>query len=419
MTKNISSDLKQAYDRITSKVTLYTKEYSYLDGNPALVYSTDRLARAFGKSFVYFAMNWAAVIINAVLDRLVLKGFDSGNEAINTKINELFYKMNLNLDAQDVHEAVEVTGEGFLIVDTVDNELDVYFNDPRMVEVVYDSARPKIKRFAAKKWTDDLDIHHIDLYYTDRTEHYVSESGNSAGAYRLVETTPNVTGIIPVFHFRNSRRIRKGEFGASEYSELDAINKLFGDMMVAAEFEVFKTRVFISQADPGDTKISPDMKIWIPANETPGAQDSSVIELGGNNLLTNFIDPIIKLAGALAVQTRTPKTFFMNSGANLSGEALLVEEAPLVKKVNLKRQALDPTWREFISYVLLLDGTKIDASQLKTIWEPIETTQPLTNSIIVQNEVNAGVPLSSALRRRGSSEEDITQIESDKQSVTV
>lgn len=70
----MTQDLKTAFDSIKSKIKPYDELWSYFDGSPKLKYSTARLARAFNKSFVFFAENFAAVIINAVLDRLVLKG---------------------------------------------------------------------------------------------------------------------------------------------------------------------------------------------------------------------------------------------------------------------------------------------------------------------------------------------------------
>ena len=112
--------------------------------------------------------------------------------------------------------------------------------------------------------------------------------------------------------------------------------------MVAAEFEAFKMKVFISQADPGELEVGPDMKLWLPANEGTG-QATSIQEIGGSTL-DNFTNSITDLANTLAVTTRTPKSYLMNSGASLSGEALIVEESTLVKKVEEKEEAYTPTW---------------------------------------------------------------------------
>lgn len=413
MAQTTTKELKDAFEAITNKVDDIDTLYAYYDGNPTLKYTTERLQRAFDRSFVYFAQNWAGVIINAVLDRLILKGFDAGNDALNTRLDDFFTKRNINLDAQDVHEALQVVGEAFLIVDqTEDGEIDVYFNDPRMCEMFYDADRPKIKSYAAKKWTGSDGKVHLNLYYPTRTEHYLSEKGSTANSFQLSGTTPNETGVIPVFHFKNSRRIIKGELDPSVTSMLDAINKLFSDLMVAAEFETFKVKVFISQADPGDTEISPDMKMWIPARETDSGEDTKVIELGGTNL-DGFLKPINELATALAIQTRTPRHYFMNVGSNLSGEALIVEEASLVKKVTKKQEAYAPEWQAFMAYVLLLMGVTVEPADIAPVWEEVRSKQPLTNAQTMESERRAGLPLISVLRRQGLGEDELQAIQED------
>lgn len=405
------SDIELAFDAIKAKGKPYTDLYRYYDGSAPLKYSTERLARAFGKSFVYFAENWASVIINAVLDRLVLKGFDIGSNSINSKMDDLFNRYNINLDAQDVHESLQVTGEAFLIVDMVNGETDIYFNDPRMCEMFYDPDRPKLKAFAAKEWVTS-DGTFINLYYKDRTEKWFSERAQTGKSFKLLESTRNELGIIPVFHFRNSRRITKGELDPSIISTLDAINKLFSDLMVAAEYETFKIKVFISQVDPGDIKIGPDMKLWLPANENATGQDTSVTELGGSSLET-FLKPINDLANTLAITTRTPKHYFFNEGQSPSGEALLTMESPLVKKVMKKQEAYDPTWKEFIAYVLLLNGVTVDPNDISTVWEPVESIQPLTEAQIIKTEKEAGIPTITSARRAGWAEDEIAQLEAD------
>ncbi len=405
------SDLERAFGAINNKRKHYDELFSYYDGNPKLKYSTARLARAFDKAFVYFAQNWAAVIINAVLDRLVLKGFDSGNDSVNEKIDSLFTKLNLNLDAKDVHESLQVAGEAYLVVDRIDNETEVYFNDPRLCQMFYNPDRPKSKSFAAKLWLGDDDKTYLNLYYSDRTEKYISDKGQTSKSFSLLETVTNPLRIIPVFHFKNTRRVVKGELDASTTSMLDAINKLFSDLMVAAEFEAFKTKVIISQVDPGDVKIGPDMKLWIPARESEG-ENSQVFELGGATL-ENFLKPISDLANSLAIQTRTPKHYFMNTGGSISGEALLVMESELVKKVKSKQESYDPTWKEFISYVLKLEGLTITPNELVTVWEPVESRQPLTNAQILKTEKEAGIPVITSARRAGWAEAEIKQLEED------
>lgn len=411
MAKTQNADLKAAFKEITEKAADYETLYSYYDGEPALKYTIELLKDVFDKSFVYFAQNWAAVIINAVLDRLVLKGFDANDDAINTKLDNLFTEKNLNLDAKDIHEALQVVGEAFLIVDKLDDGIDVYFNNPGMCAMFYDADRPKVKSYAAKKWLGSDGLHHLNLYYPDRTEKYTSQGGQTAGSFELVSTTPNDTKIIPVFHFKNSKRIIKGELDPSVISMLDGINQLFANMMAASQFDTYRTLIFFTKQNPGALPLSPGMVIHVPPNEGEG-QAASVQELEGGDL-ENFTKPITEIANSLAVQTRTPKHYFFEQTQAPSGESLLVMESGLVKKVESKQEAYAPEWQAFASYVLLLQGTTVKASDIQLVWEPAESRQPLMDAQILKTNKEAGIPIVTSARRQGWDETDVTQLETD------
>lgn len=405
-----NNDVKAALDAISNKADEIEKLYSYYDGSPTLKYSQERLQRAFDTSSVYFAQNWASVIINSVLDRLVLKGFDAQNDSMNAKMDSIFSKLNLGLEAQDVHESLQVAGEGFLIVDKSDTGTEVYFNDARMCEMFYDADKPKVKSYAAKKWEASDGTFRLNLYYADRTEKYTSNKGNSAASFSLLESVPNDTGVIPVFHFKNSRRIIKGELDASTISMLDAINQIFSNMMASSEFDTYPIRIFISQQDPGNIEMGPDMKMWMALNES-GGEDTKVLELGGRDL-KRFSDAINELANALAIQTNTPKHYFMTTNAP-SGESLLVMESSLVKKVQKKQEAYTPEWQAAMAYVLKLSGMEVAPNDIVTVWQPIESEQPLTNAQIMKTNKEAGIPVVTSARRMGWAEDEVAQLESD------
>jgi hypothetical protein len=407
----INYNLKQAFDTIRSKELPYTLKYAYFDGNAPLKYSTDRIRRAFDNLSTYFSENWCGVIINAVLDRLILKGFYVQDENVDKTLDELFHSNNLQLDAYDVHESALVTGESFIIVDIMDGKPQIYYNDPRYVTMVYDPSNPKLKLYAAKLWKESENMTRMDLYYPDKTEHYTSEKGRTSGSFTLESETPNPFGVIPVFHFRCFRRGYKSELDISTISLQDAINKLLSDMMVAAEFEAFKMRVFISQTDPGDLKIGPDKKLWLPANEGEG-QNTQVIELGGSDL-QNFLRPMNELSTAMAIITRTPRHYFVDAGAGLSGDALIAMESPLTKKVLQRQENFSVTWCELVSFLLQILGYGLyNPSEISTVWEPVASIQPVLAAQLTKTEVESGIPLKVSLKRQGWSAEEIAELDS-------
>jgi len=433
-TQPVSDDVKLALETILKKKPVYDLLYDYYRGNHPLRYSTERLKKAFSKIGVYFAQNWIAVVCDAVLDRLTLKGFDvSDNDDLDTQLDEMWEQYEMGLLADDVHEAATVVGEGYVIVwkEDPDEEgeedlpLDVYFNDPRMCHVFYDTYRPAKKRYAAKLWIDAKRYPCMILYYPDRLEHYKAQSPVSkiggwittASNFQLdseygaggIET--HDYGIIPVFHFRAGRTSGKKEIGQSEISLQDAVNKLFADMMVGSEFSTFNQRAIIAQADPGNLKNEAGVNWFIPGGDGKG-QAASVIELG-NKSLENYIQAIDHVSQAMAIISRTPKHYLMLNGGDPSGDALLAMEAPLVKKVKKRIAGYDPEWKRLAVFMLLLEGVTVKPKDITSVWEPVTSAQPLASAQTVKTEVESGIPVKTSVRRQGWGKDEIAQLEDD------
>lgn len=451
-----SEDLIRAYKVITDKKIPYDLLYQYYRGDHPLRYSTERLRKAFDKIGTFFAQNWIAVVVDTVLDRINLNGFDYDTgekksdkedpdvETTKTPQQEFLEDMwddfNMELLADDVHEAASVTGEGYIIAwkeettedlgnGTAEDKsvIDVFYNDPRMCHVFYDPYRPTDKRYAAKLWVDSEGYPCMILYYPDRLEHYKSISKIKTGQLSLGNASsfrpdpeygedgvePNEYGIIPVFHFKAGRTSGKREIGKSEISLQDAINKLFADMMVSSEFTTWTQRVIISQADPGDLKNTAGSNWWIPAGDGKG-EGSKVLELGAKSL-DNYLEAMDKLSQALAIISRTPKHYLMLVGAAPSGDALLAMEAPLVKKVQKRISSYEVEWKNLVMFLFMLNGFEDeDPNNIVPIWSPVETSQPLAIAQTIKTEGEAGIPLETSLRRQGWGSDEIEQMRKDK-----
>lgn len=412
------SDIDLAFAAIMRKRRHYDLLFRYYDGDAPLRYSTRRLREAFGKTFgVYFAENWAAVIIDSMLDRLNLKGFDVAASGLDDRLDKLWEATRLHQESDDVHEGALVCGEAFLIAWREDDGVEAYYNDPRLCHVFYDGDQPTKKAFAAKLWVGDADGKaRMVLYYPDRLERYIaSGSAVPASGSGFVADEParepNPYGEVPVFHFRVRKRPGKIDLDRSVRSQVDAINKLFSDMMVAAEFTALRQRVIISQADPGDLESFKNW--WIPAGDGVG-QQSQVVELGGAGL-ENFLKAISETASAIGIITRTPRHYFYASGSDPSGDALLAMEAPLVKKVSKRQEAFAETWVEVAQFLLKLDGAgDVKASDISPTWDPVQSLQPGASATVIKTLTDASVPLVTAVRRAGWAKDEIEQMEKDQ-----
>jgi hypothetical protein len=427
----VSDDLKKAYTVLSGKQSLYTTLWSYYDGDQPLVYSSQRLREVFRGLEARFVQNWCAVVVDSCLDRIQLTGFQvSGDEEAQAALNAAFVATELSLDADDAHLAGLVTGEAFLIAwrqDAIDGEgeiipdageIEAFYNDPRLCHVEYSPDNPLKKLWAAKWWVAVDGRYRLTMYYPDRLEYYASakpaaEVGDaeSFGPDPNRETAPNPFGMVPVFHLRKERRRIKSEL-ENVVTLQDAINKLFADMMVSAEFAAFRQRYIISNADTSSLKNAPN-EIWnIPAGDGVG-QGTAVGEFGEAGL-GNYLTAMDKLAGSVGIITRTPRHYFFNQSGDPSGEALIALEAPLNKKCTRFIGRFGHTWQQMGSFLLSLLGYDVAPESITPQFAKPETVQPRTQAEIRQMNTGAGIPITTSLRDEGRSQEQIDQVLADK-----
>lgn len=410
----MTTDLQIAFKALHDKMQPYTTLFKYAEGDQPLKYTSERLIEAFRNIDAKFQQNWCSVIIDAALDRLVLSGWNVKDKQSDAMIDDLYKNGKIALEAYDAHRAAMITGESYIIAWKNESELEVYYNDPRLCAVFYDGANPKRPVFAAKWWRDGQRYWHLTLYYPDHFEYYITSKQFKGGdlpasAASFVKGNPdqdkNEYGIIPVFHFRVARN-GKGDL-ANVTSLQDAVNKLLSDMMVAAEYGAFKQRWVISNADVSALKNGPN-EIW----EVPTGESGEHAQVGQfeETPLENFLDAMDKLANSMAIISRTPKHYFYNAGADVSGEALLAMDAPLVKKVKQREANFDPTWRELASFLFRLNGKDIPASEVECVWASPESVQPETQAKTLLTNTQAGVPLVTAARWSGRTQAEIDQM---------
>ncbi len=403
----MTRDLERAYKTIEAEKRYYQLYWEYYDGAQRLVYSENRLEEVFGKSNARFNQNLCAMVIDSVLDRLEMSGFDAEDKTVKTRIDEMWNKNFMHLDTYDVHEAVGVCGEAFVIVDREGEQPVIYNNDPRLCHMFYKSDKPKVKDYAAKMWRDEeTNKHKMTLYYPDRIEYYISSGDKEpTNAAAFVPDDPasvvNEDGAIPVFHYRLNRRRVKSLLN-DVITLQDAVNKLFVDEMVASEFASIPQRWAIANVDTKTIVSRAGGFLIIPPSE-----DGASVGQFPTADLSQFNETIDNWVNAVSVITHVPKHYLMSAGSNISGDALIVMESPLVKKVKKIQEILSVTWRELAVYLLMISGVDVDISDINVVWEKVETVQPLAEAQARQISTQTGIPLVTELKREGWSEEEI------------
>lgn len=410
-------DVKKAFEALNAKQADYKKYFNYYDGDQPLMYTASRLDTIFKGLDAKFNQNWCAVVVDSTKDRINLRNIrvPAAQEQL---WKEMWMESELSLESDDCHEGALVAGESFVIVD---NDGQAYYNDPRLVQIFYDPARPRVKQWAAKWWVDEDGKLRMTLYYPDGIEHYISEGKakdmRDAGKIKPMPgndaTEANDLGVVPVFHFRKSRRTVKGDL-KNVVPMQNGINKLLSDMMVAAEFGAFKQRWIISNMDSsGKFKNAPN-EIWdVPAGDGVGQQTQ--VGQFEHTPLENYLKAIEQAAGSVSSITRTPKHYFFSIGSNLSGESLMAMEAPLVKKAQDWIDRFTPTWQNVAALMLKARGEDVAAESLEAEYDKPEVTQPRTMAETRQMNTTAGMPLVTQLRDEGKSQTYINQYQQDKQ----
>ena len=418
-------DIKLAFETLRTKAAIYNRLWDYYDGNQELVYSSERLREAFSSLNARFSLNWCGLVVDAVLERMEFKQWTvAQDEGATQRLNAWWDASGMNLDADDLELCLLVTGEAFVIAWDEGNGLEAFYNDSRLVAVFYESANPRQKRMAAKMWEADDGGARLTLYYPDRlvylgsnkklkdiTNHraFLPLSDVEDGA---VDEAANMLGMVPVWHFRREQRAIKSELGPSVLDIQDAINKLLADMMVASEYGAFKQRYIISQADVGSLKNAPN-EIWdIPAGDGLG-QDTSVGEFS-NTDLANFMGQIEKLSTAVASMTRTPLYyFFLGARADPSGETLYGMDGPLVKKAQKYIKRLKAEWRQFGAFMAAMIGVDAAIGDIQVEYDNPHALQPLTAAQTRKTNRDAGMPLTTQLRREGWTPQELAGLADD------
>ena len=409
------ADLNEAFKAIRGKRADLDTLFAYVDGPQPLKYSTDKLTELFANINAHFEENLCSVVVEAALDRIQLTGFATKNEdkTVSDRFKEIFDRLHLDIEADKAHYASLSTSLAYVIVWKDEQNTVAYYNDPRMCHVFYEDANPRKKRFAAKWFAHTDGKQEITLYYVDRIEHWVSEkrSDNSAldkpTAFRFESGETNTFGVIPVFELRSPGEIFK------VLTLQDAINKLFADMMTAAEFSSVLQRYVISQSDPGALKNAPNEIWWIPAGDGQG-QGAAVGTLEAT-VLSNFSVEMDKIANKMFVITRTPKHYLMDTGSNISGEALMAMEAPLVKKCKKRQNLFASQWQDIAAFIAQLEGLTIAPDDITCIWDRPESLQPLTEAQVRQTAVSTGIPLETMLKREGWTDDELDAMKKVKQ----
>jgi len=402
-----------------------------------------------------YAHNMCQLVIDAVAERLVVEEFallqeiELAEDADPSQWASTWWEAN-HMDAgqDDVYGNALRDGSAYIIVDW-----DALEQAPRWsLNTVWDGttgvkyqADPDTGAalFAVKKWqvydpynTDNNGRTRMTLYFPDRVEKYISTKDSNDGIggtqweeFKDAKDEPwpipwldrDGTPLgMPVFEFENP--------GGSELAQLmpiqDMLNKADLDLIAATDTAGFRI-LAVSGVPP---KIGTD-----GTEEGLTLSPGRLLRFTDANARLNALeaaDPAAMIATSkywvetAAGITRTPQYLFHPTGADQpSGESLKQQEIGLIFKCERRQAVWGNVWESviYLSRKLynLYGAGAIEDVALACQWKPAQLpVDPLatkdTESRVMKQYVDSGVPLATVARKLGWTEEEIAQLEADQ-----
>lgn len=443
---------------------------NYHDGTQ-FVKLTDRLREYLGDDTTLddadlLALNVCHTVVNAVTEKLLVRGFDTdeevpvavdaetgveeeGEKPVATWATTVWQRNRMDVRQDDVHTPTIRDREAFVIVDwDAESQMPRFTAHKRYVsadvggdaegcKIVYQNNDPdQPAMFAVKRWTEpyfeagvERSRLRMTVYYPDSIEKWASTAGDNWQAHTddpsepwplpWVDNDGNPLGIA-VIHFRNHGDDQEARRAIPLQN---ALNKLLVDLMQASDYTAFRILIALGwdpvDEDGNDLVIAPGR--WIGTTD----HDGKVEVVDGANLdnMLNVIDAIIL---RVAQVTDTPAHRFITTKAIASDETQKQGDSPLVNKLRKRQARIGNGWEDAMHLALRLhnkaatddeapaDDTTPPLAELPEAifscqWEPAEARD--TQAELEQAEIKQriGVPFEQVMLDLGYEPSKVAQ----------
>lgn len=362
----------------------------YYEGRHRIVLDTSEHQAAFRSLLARMKVNICPAVVDALTDRLKIKGFTAAGEtakAIAERADLVWNEQGLARTANRVHSEAVATGDAFLLVwPDVDGVPRCYPHTSLEMCHAHDPERPEIITKAGKLWREGKKIR-ITLYYPDRIEKYITARDVTDGSTLKADAfvpldserepwpLPNDYGQVPVFHFPyNANSHGHGISALRDVIPIqDSINHTMLNRAVTIDFAATPMRVLIgveADVDENGRPLQP-IRAGIDKMLTLANPDAKLAQFDAA-ALAPFHDALKTDLNLITVITGIPPHHFqVASGDFPSGESLKVSETRLVKRVEDTQIDLGGEWAQVMAFVLRILG--VDGATLLTEWMDAQT----------------------------------------------
>lgn len=438
--------LWQRLDARARRISLYER---YYNGQQDLRFTTYKAREVFGHLFAGFADNFCALVVDALDERLRVRGFRVGNSAeADSRTSDIWRNNDMAGQSRMAHLEALVNEESYAIVWTGPDRATPVISIESPFEVIteHDAAQRRVRKAALKRWYDeDAERWRVCLYLPAEIRKYEqAQPGKAEDAARRVTDAgfwrswqpegdpewplPNPLGVVPVVPFTNQPRLGPGQRGTSALAQVvplqDAINKTIFDMIIASEYAAYPQRYMVGVAQPVDPVTGDPVepfkagvdRIWfIETDQTTGV-NPNVGQFPAADLRP-YVEAVDMYVEHLAGITKTPKHYLVDAGGgtNLSGETVKALEAGLVSKARRTMDDHGPVWEEVMAMALrLVEGgawTPADATRLTCDWEDPETRTEAqhVDALVKLGSPPIGVPQEALWEQAGYSSDEIAR----------
>lgn len=416
------SDITTLVMQINTQREHIERHNSFYHGTTKNVFMGTALQHSYGKYIESLSVNRCGIVADAITNKLKVRGWE--DEDADSNADEMASEKwrLIETEADQIHEDVVITGNGWLLAfPNENNEIVVGAQDPTQIAVRFNDENPDELDVAAKTWQRANGSWRLNLYYADRLEKYETNGphseppANEAVWYQfsdkgdLAWPVTHSMNRVPIWHFRTNGR--KGNLGISSLASIIPLqmrlNLDLAAQAVAVEHQAFAQRWVTGlqiETNAEGTPINPfqsgaDAVMVAPDSDAKfGAFPTSDLEAFEKLLLGDEL--------RIARTARIPLHHVLGAG-DVSGEAIKSSETTFLNMIDSSQAKLGIVWTNVMQTILNTEhGVPLD-QRLIPRWISAATRDESEHVKRVVNKVGIGISPQQALRELDYTNEQI------------
>lgn len=428
----------------------------YYRGNAPLPKVPRELESEYKRMLQQAQSNFMRLVVDAPAERLNVQGFrPRGDESPDDSAWSWWQDNGMDVDAnQEITNALSM-GRGFASLERhpSDETPRVQIEDPRMAMVEMDPTNRQRRRAGLRLWNDDwhgqlmadvwidgdtcyhfaaradrvmrstlwpdpwepafpiddTQVRYTDLFLREEPASTLDDWCTSWVALDYDAPTHKEVPLVPLVNRPSTLKIPDGESEIDDvYLTQSRINEMVFNLMLAAWTAAYQQKWATGIDIPVDMETGKAVQTFKNMIDSIWADTSPEARFGAFPAtdLKNYIAAIDNDIQHIAVQTRTPRHYFLQQGQAPSGDAIKSAEAGLVAKVMEKQKLYGRSFAEVIRLYQVLSGKT--SRPVEVIWADPEfrTLAELTDATIKQHAAGL-IPRRTAQEKLGYSPSEI------------